>query len=149
MASMDAQKIAHLQLQLNEKLAAFKHEEANINKNMASWVALNDLSKRIKEVFPEVKDVIDLSSPEAASALAGSKLILNHDIRINQVMASMRENFKQICKMLEEAQAIVDQLKQDNKDNKRYEEVLKALDKPRADWAITIRRMAAIMQRLG
>ncbi|KAG9559400.1 hypothetical protein KCU71_g5981, partial [Aureobasidium melanogenum] len=149
MTSMDKQKTANLQSQLNEKLAAFKHEEATINRNMASWVALNDLSKHIKEEFPEVKDAIDLSSYKATSLLAASKLIMHHDIHINEVMAKMKENYKQICRMLEEAQAIVDQLKQGDKDNKRYEEVLKALDKPRADWEITIKRMAAVMQRLG
>ncbi|KAH0386007.1 hypothetical protein KCU92_g3042, partial [Aureobasidium melanogenum] len=149
MTSMDKQKIAHLQSQLNEKLTAFKYEQSKINQNMASWVALNDLSKHIKDEFPEVQDAIDLSSSEATGLLAATKLIMHHDIHINEVMAKMKENYKQICTMLEEAQAIVDQLKEGDKDNKRYEKVLKALDKPRADWEITIKRMAAIMQRLG
>ncbi|KAG9850233.1 hypothetical protein KCU98_g4467, partial [Aureobasidium melanogenum] len=148
-ASMDKQKIAHLQSQLNEKLAAFKHEETKLNTNMASWVALNDLSKHVKEEFPEVKDAIDLSSYKATNLLAASKLIMHHDIHINEVMASMKKNYKQIFRLLEEAQAVVDQLKQDDKDNEKHEEVLKALDKPRADWEITIKRMAAIMQRLA
>ncbi|KAH0164115.1 hypothetical protein KCU67_g5287, partial [Aureobasidium melanogenum] len=65
MASLDKQKMVHLQSQLNEKLAAFKHEQSKINQNMASWVALNDLSKHIKDEFPEVQDAIDLSSSEA------------------------------------------------------------------------------------
>lgn len=116
---------------------------------MASWVALNDLSKHVKEEFPEVKDAIDLSSYKATNLLAASKLIMHHDIHINEVMASMKKNYKQIFRLLEEAQAVVDQLKQDDKDNEKHEEVLKALDKPRADWEITIKRMAAIMQRLA
>jgi hypothetical protein len=52
---------------------------------------------------------------------------MHHDIHINEVTRRMKENYKQICKIVEgaQAQAIVDQLKQGDKDNKRYEEVLK------------------------
>ncbi|KAK6000496.1 hypothetical protein QM012_003742 [Aureobasidium pullulans] len=149
MASTDKQNVAHLQALLNERLAAFKNEEAKLKANMGFWVALTDLSKHLKQEFPELRDAIDISSFRALNQLDCSKLILHHDIHIIQALASMKENYKQIRRILGEAQEIVDQLKPIDKHNKNLEEVLKGLEKPRADWEKTIKKMATIIEKLG
>lgn len=119
---------------------------------MTSWVALTDLTKRLQEEFPDLKDPIDLSSARAKSQLDCSKLLMHHDIYIFQVHANMKENYRQICKLMDEAQAAVDQLKKIDKHNEKLgivTDVLKGLEKPRTDWEATIKRLANMIQTLG
>lgn len=131
---------------------ALRNEEAKIKQNMVSWVALSDLSKRLHQDFPDLKDPIDLGSYRAKNQLDCSKLIMHHDIHIIQVHANMMENYKQICRCMEEAQEAVDQLKKIDKYKEKLsimKDVFEGLDKPRADWEKTIKRLAAMIQRLG
>jgi hypothetical protein len=93
----------------------------------------------------------ELSSPGAINELDASKLVMQQDIHLVQVQATMRDNYKRICEIFEEAQGIVDQLKKD-KNSEKYAEmrgILEGLAKPRADWEMTIKRLASIIRQLG
>jgi hypothetical protein len=118
---------------------------------MQQWVALTDLNDHIKIQFPDLKNPIDLSSPGAINELDASKLVMQQDIHLVQVQATIRDNYKRICEIFEEAQGIVDQLKKD-KNSEKYAEmrgILEGLAKPRADWEMTIKRLASIIRQLG
>jgi hypothetical protein len=118
---------------------------------MQQWVALTDLNDHFKTQFPDLKDPIDLSSPGATNELDASKLVMRQDIYLVQVQAIMRDNYKKICEIFEEAQKIVDQLKKD-KDSEKYADmrgILEGLAKPRGDWEMTIKRLASIIRQLG
>jgi hypothetical protein len=119
---------------------------------MEQWVALTDLNDHIKTHFPNLKKPIDLASPEANNDLDASKLVMQHDIHLVQVQARMKRNYKRICQIFEEAQEIVDQMKMGSKNDENYAEVrgiFKGLAQPRADWEMTIKRLAAIIRQLG
>jgi hypothetical protein len=144
-------EIACLQALLDQKLLELRHEEHSLRLNMQQWVALTDLNDHIKTQFPDLKNPIDLSSPGAINELDASKLVMQQDIHLVQVQATMRDNYKRICEIFGEAQEIVDQLKGD-KNSEKYAEmrgILEGLAKPRADWEMTIKRLAAIIRQLG
>jgi hypothetical protein len=128
-----------------------RHEEHSLRLNIQQWVALTDLNDHIKTQFPDLKNPIDLSSPGANSELDASNLVMRQDIYLVRVQATMRDNYKRICEIFEEAQETVDQLKKD-KDSEKYAEmrgILEGLAKPRADWEMTIKRLASIIRQLG
>jgi hypothetical protein len=64
----------------------------------------------------------------------------------------MKGNYKRICEIFEDAQEIVDQMNMGSKNNDKYAEIrgiLEGLAKPRADWEMTIKRLASIIRQLG
>jgi hypothetical protein len=145
-------QIARLQALLDEKLAEIRHEERSLRVNAESWVVLTDMSEHIKTQFPDLKKPIDIFSPGGQNELDASKLVMSQDIHLVQTQASMQANYKRICEIFKEAQEILDQLKVIDKNHERYANMhglLNGLDKPRADWETTIKRLASIIRQLG
>ncbi|CAD0095318.1 unnamed protein product [Aureobasidium vineae] len=149
---MDARKIARLHTLINEKKEQLRLEEIKLRNNMESWVRLTDMRKRVMQEFPDIKEPIDISSPKAKGQLDGGKLIIRHDIYAVQFQANMKENYKNICRILEETQTVVDQLKEINADYEKLgtvTDILQGLGKPKTDWETLIKRLAAIIKKLG
>jgi hypothetical protein len=145
-------EVAHLQALLDQKLVELRHEEQSLREGMEQWVALTDLNDHIKTHFPNLKEPIDMASPGASNELDASMLVMQQDIYLVQVQARMKGNYKRICEIFEDAQEIVDQMKMGSKNNDKYAEIkgiLEGLAKPRADWEMTIKRLASIIRQLG
>ena len=145
-------KITRLQANLDEKLAELRHEERSLRVDMQKWVLLTGMNDHIKTQIPEIHNAIDLLSTEARSLLNASSLVVNQDTHCVQVQASMNSNYKRICEIFEEAQAIISQLEIIDKDYKKYavmKGLLNGLDKPRGDWELTIKKLAGIIRQLG
>lgn len=119
---------------------------------MQRWVLLTGMNDHIKSQIPEIKNPIDLLSAGAPNLLNASNLVMQQDIHCVQVQASMNGNYKRICEIFEEAQGLLSQLELIDEDYKKYADMkglLNGLDKPRGDWEMTIKRLAAIIRQLG
>ncbi|CAD0108577.1 unnamed protein product [Aureobasidium uvarum] len=149
---MDPRKIARLQTLVTEKKDELRQEETKLRNNMESWVRLTDMRERLMQEFADIKQPIDISSPKAKGQLDGGKLIIRHDIYAVQVQANMKKNYKNICRILEETQTVVEQLKEVHTDYEKLgivTDILNGLDKPKTDWETLIKKLAAIIKQLG
>ncbi|TIA28143.1 hypothetical protein D6C79_10371 [Aureobasidium pullulans] len=145
-------EIMHLEAQLDQKLYDLRVEEANLKGNTESWLRLARMHQELKKEFPNINEPIDLSSPEAQMLIDCATLMVKNDLATLQMQVAMKENYKQIRKMMVEAQIILDQLIATNPADRKYEEIgntLKIKSGPGRGWEGFIKRMAIVIHYTG
>ncbi|THY55100.1 hypothetical protein D6C97_05540 [Aureobasidium pullulans] len=145
-------EIMHLEAQLDEKLYDLSVEEANLKGNTESWLRLARMHQELKKEFPNINEPIDLSSPEAQMLIDCATLMVKNDLATLQMQVAMKENYKQIRKMMVEAQTILDQLIAIYPADRKYEEIgntLKVKSGPGRGWEGFIKRMALVIHYTG
>ncbi|TIA09960.1 hypothetical protein D6C81_08495 [Aureobasidium pullulans] len=145
-------EIMHLEAQLDQKLYDLRVEEANLNGNTESWLRLACMHQELKKEFPNINEPIDLSSAEAQMLIDCATLMVKNDLATLQMQVAMKGNYKQIKKMMVEAQAILDQLIAINPADRKYEEIentLQIKSGPGRGWEGFIKRMALVIHYTG
>ncbi|THW55669.1 hypothetical protein D6D20_09305 [Aureobasidium pullulans] len=145
-------EIMHLEAQLDEKLYDLRLEEANLKGNTESWLRLARMHQELKKEFPNINEPIDLTSAEAEMLIDCATLMVKNDLATLQMQVAMKENYKQIRKMMVEAQDILDQLITINPADRKYEEIGNTLEiksGPGRGWEGFIKRMALVIHYTG
>ncbi|KAI5238550.1 hypothetical protein E4T43_07295 [Aureobasidium subglaciale] len=149
------QMLSRLEASLMEEVHQLRVQEAKLKANTESWSALVHLKDTLRAGFPDFGEPIDLGSPESADLIDCNYLLVQNDIHTARAFAGMKENYKEIKKILDRAQLIVDELAESDSENHVYSEMVKVLRgvdglvEPRADWEILIKKLAALITHAG